>query len=275
MNKGLRIGKFLETFGYSLSARWPRVVVTKQRHKRKLFKDQELIWDVGGFWRLKSMPSEEDLHLYYSEEYWNHRGDQSDSINARDISHYLQLARTCPELFTGSHSTPRRVLNFGSGHGGLSHLLWGLNFEIYNIDPSIFDFKYPERWKSFPSIHDLKKAMQGINFDLIYASHALEHVPDIEDTLNDFQGLSDKSTIFMFEVPDSSSPGQGGMDGNINAPHTYYYTFGFFLKKFRNIKQLQSINSNLMFELGGNTPGAELEEGKGDSIRFIGQGLVR
>ena len=68
MNKGLRIGKFLETFGYSLSARWPRVVVTKQRHKRKLFKDQELIWDVGGFWRLKSMPSEEDLHLYYSEE---------------------------------------------------------------------------------------------------------------------------------------------------------------------------------------------------------------
>lgn len=273
-NFGSLLGQFLEKYSYSLSARWPRFKIKRQKLKGKLFRDRSLVWDAAnGFWRLDEMPSSNELHSYYESEYWNHRSDQNDSINARDVSHFQDLVKHCPEFLADGSPDQKRVLNFGSGHGGLSHVLWGLGFEIFNVEPSKVSFEYPERWSSFTSIETLTRNLGDSKFDLIYASHALEHVPDIFKTLEVFKDLSRDDTVFMFEVPDSSAPGQGGGDGRINPPHTYYYTFDFFLKRFTTTKLIASIDSKKMFELAGNTPGVILGEGLGDSIRFIGHGL--
>ena len=274
MNLGKLLGQFLEIYGYSLSARWPRFKIKRQKFKRKLFRDRSLVWDAAnGFWRLDEMPSNHELHSYYASEYWNHRRDQKDSINARDVSHYQDLVKHVPELFSNGSLDQKKVLNFGSGHGGLSHILWGLGFEILNVEPSKVNFEYPERWRSFTSMETLIRSLENFKFDLIYASHALEHVPDIFKTFKGFKDLSGNDTVFMFEVPDSSAPGQGGGDGRINPPHTYYYTFDFFLQRFTTTKLIASIDSKKMFELAGNTSGVILGEGLGDSIRFIGHGL--
>ena len=274
MNLGKLLGQFLEKYGYSLSARWPRFKIKKQKFKRKLFRDRSLVWDAAnGLWRLDEMPSNHELHSYYASEYWNHRSDQKDSINARDVSHYQDLVKHVPELFSSGSPDQKKVLNFGSGHGGLSHVLWGLGFEIFNVEPSKVSFEYPERWSAFTSMETLTRGLGESKFDLIYASHALEHVTDIFRTFEVFKDLSGDHTVFMFEVPDSSAPGQGGRDGRINPPHTYYYTFDFFLKRFTTTKLIASIDSKKMFELAGNTPGPVLGEGLGDSIRFIGNGL--
>ena len=273
-NFGTFLGQLLDPFGYSLSAAWPRLRIKRQKYKRKLFSSRSLVWDEAyGFWRLDEMPSSTELNAYYALEYWNHRGDQQDSVNARDISHYLDLVKHRPEFLANGSFDQKKVLNFGSGHGGLSHILWGLGFEVFNVEPSEASFDYPERWHTFTSMESLKRNLGEDKFSLVYASHALEHVPDIIETFGIFKELSGRDTVFMFEVPDSSAPGQGGKDGNINPPHTYYYTFDFFRKRFTTTKFIASIKSRKMFELAGNTPGAVLGEGAGDCIRFIGLGL--
>jgi hypothetical protein len=101
----------------------------------------------------------------------------------------------------------------------------------------------------------------------------LEHVRDIDETLGFFAKISNSKTLFMFEVPDSLADGNGGKDGKVSPPHTYYFTFEFFESTFSEIIELTSIKSSVMFTHSGNLPGAKLLSGQGDSIRFIGRGL--
>ena len=64
------------------------------------------------------MPDAELLNSYYSAAYWEEWGKQ-EKIKIRDIDHFLFLKKHIPMLDTRSLT----FLNFGAGHGGISHLL--------------------------------------------------------------------------------------------------------------------------------------------------------
>lgn len=217
------------------------------------------------------MPSEDQLAQFYKEEYWDHRGDQDQTVNPRDLSHYLDLRSLAAKTLAAPEL---KFLNFGAGHGGLSHIMWGIGADVVNIDPSTPPVSYNERWRSFLSETDsLETLRREKPFHLIYGSHSLEHVRDIENTLNFFSTVSDSHTLFMFEVPDSMFDGNGGSDGKVSPPHTYYFTFSFFEKNFLEIVELTSIDSVELFRHSGNLPNGKYQSGQGDCIRFIGRGI--
>jgi 2-polyprenyl-3-methyl-5-hydroxy-6-metoxy-1,4-benzoquinol methylase len=97
------------------------------------------------------MPSEKELTQFYKEEYWDHRGDQDQTVNPRDLSHYLDLRSLAGKVIDAPEL---KFLNFGAGHGGLSHIMWGIGANIVNIDPSIPPVSYATRWRSFLSEND-------------------------------------------------------------------------------------------------------------------------
>jgi len=272
MNLGTQIGDLFDAMGFSLTARWPRFKLRKQRLKKSLFKRNSLTQlEQEGYWKLANMPSEKELTQFYKEEYWDHRGDQDQTVNPRDLSHYLDLRSLAGKVIDAPEL---KFLNFGAGHGGLSHIMWGIGANIVNIDPSIPPVAYATRWRSFLSENDANGTLTKEKpFNIIYGSHSLEHVRDIEKTLDFFKSISDSKTLFMFEVPDSMSDGNGGKDGKVSPPHTYYYTFGFFQKNFSEIVELTSIESGNLFKHSGNLPGGKHPSGQGDCIRFLGRGL--
>lgn len=187
----------------------------------------KLVEDKRGFYYISPKFSEEQLDEYYKNTYWGEfRSDVKIYINERDLVHYNLILRYYSDFFSKEERT---IVNFGSGHGGISILFYFLGHTVINIDPDTnvknnleFD---PERWKKIESITKLNQP-----FDLFYSSHSLEHVHDIDvflDRLNQKISLN-KKTILFFEVPDGEHPLNGGKSGKILTPHTYYYTPDFF-----------------------------------------------
>ena len=56
----------------------------------------------------------------------------------------------------------------------------------------------------------------------------LEHVHDIDDLLNFFLRILNLNGLIFWEVPNGLVESNGGCNGKIVLPHTYYFTTKFF-----------------------------------------------
>lgn len=223
------------------------------------FADKELKWSDGGYWYLDPMPSEEDLDWYYASLYWSERPGKSEAVGLRDIEHWQLLTTHIPTLA----SSPIRFLNFGAGHGGVSWLMHAAGHDVVNVEPSGIDAELADRWST---VRDLREA-EG-PFDLVYGSHSLEHVQDLDE----FMGLVRASTRpgghIFFEVPNCRqtachSPRNGGQDGVIRVPHTYYFSRDYFAGlPFRRIHNATYLESGF--------PRTRCEADEGSVIVFLG-----
>lgn len=246
----------------------PEVRIVRQKFKKKLFQDSQILnVQQEGYFRIEPLPAPAELNRYYAEEYWQHRSDRGQIVNARDVSHYLDIRNTVPEFFLESSNL---ILNFGSGHGGVTNLFLGLGYEVIEVDPSkkLLDEITEKNRFEYNRIQDVPET----TFDLIYSSHALEHVSAVHEILREFQRLSNEETLFLFEVPDGEVPGQGGGDGKIVTPHTYYFTKAFFRSHFKDVYLCSNVSAG-----NPKTHRSSLREESGlsvqDSIRFIGRGI--
>ena len=271
MNLGLSLGHFLQRFGWDITGSTFNIRLVRAPLKPRLFNRCKLEESPDGYWSLSPMPSQIDLDHYYAQEYWEVRTDQSLTVNSRDLSHYYQLRESWRGGWaTRPSDTPLRVLNFGSGHGGLSHLLHADGWEVTNVEPGGSSSGYRSRWSQ---VRSLQEVDTGTKFDLIYSSNALEHVADIKLTLASFLKLSNADTVFFFEVPDGETPGYGGSDGDVHPPHTYYFSCRYFQSLFKEAQSISSFRGSGMFEEPSNFREMMVEPGSGDCIRAIGVGL--
>ena len=195
------------------------IYLTKKYNKE--FESLKLKYDDLGFHRLNPMPSEDYLKKYYKDTYWQSRTDKDYPIRVRDIEHFKLLNEKFPEF----SKSPKKILNFGAGHGGISFFLHAQNHEIYNYEPGGLKTFFNERWTNIKNLQET-----NLKFDLIYASHSLEHVHNINSTLKTFNDISNNDTIFFFEVPNCFSKQQI----KIQPPHTYYFKRDFFFNNFKN-----------------------------------------
>ncbi len=213
----------------------------------KSFHKLKLSYDKLGFKCLKPMPSDDFLKKYYQDTYWPSRTDKNYPIRLRDIEHYKILIDRYPDF----NIKPKKVLNFGAGHGGLSFFLHTQNHDIYNFEPGGVKQYFSNRWKTISDFKDI-----NFKFDLIYGSHSLEHVQDIRRTLTQFKRLSDDNTIFFFEVPncpkDKKIP--------IEPPHTYYFNTDFFYNSFSTVNYCKTYENY-----------KEQNDNNGEVIIFISQ----
>ncbi len=216
-NKILKFFYFLKLLPFSLKKKV--AIKIKKERMDKEFAKLNLI-NKKNFLIVDPMPSEDFFHDYYSVNQWEDYRLKLFPIKKRDIEHF-EIIKDLDESF---NTKKFNILNFGSGHAGFSILSSLSNHSITN-----FDFFINEELINNPhitQINDLKRTSK--KFDLIYASHSLEHVMNIKETIKSLLNISHKETIFFFEVPNCFNEKQK----KIKAPHTYYFTRDFFMKLF-------------------------------------------
>lgn len=221
----------------------------------KVFSDASLLWDSRGFWIVNPMPSETELSNYYSEQYWANRTDAQSWLRIRDVDHFLELEPFLAEIGERRH---RVAVNFGSGHGGCSFLFRAVGFQVWNVDPARHEsgmFQHAE------GIQDIKE-----DFDLVYASHSLEHVVNPVEVVRDLiSGLS-PGGFFYAEVPnarraDEMTESQPPM----HPPHTVYYTTDFF----RQLGLEKLILDT--YDYGSDGRGTPTRSDSAEVIRYLGR----
>lgn len=197
--------------------------------ERKVFSKCRLKYSDDGYYYLDPMPSVADLNEYYSNFYWD-KTKKSKKIygaNSRDFLHYHLLKKyISQELATG-----KVLLNFGAGHGGISHLCWLDGMDVVNIEPSLLPEFYKERWKTYADISEVEDA----SIDLIYGSHSLEHVQDIEHSKKEFKRVLKPNGFLFWEVPNAENENVGSQNGRVDIPHTYYFKRDFFNNWFSEV----------------------------------------
>lgn len=156
---------------------------------RKLWTKKKLVFR-NGYWCLSPMPDPDELNSYYSHFYWIEMGGKSSLVGNRDVDHFMTL-----KSFLGKNFHPKKVLNFGAGHGGISHLFFAMGCEVVIIEPS--EIPLNMGWQQYSNLESLNLR----DFDLIYSSHSLEHVLDLESVMRKFNSILSKDGILFFEVP--------------------------------------------------------------------------
>lgn len=209
----------------------------------KVFLKSKLKYHNDGYYYLDPPLSADFLNKYYEKTYWQSRSDIDFPVRFRDIEHFKMITN----YYKSFNLSQKKILNFGSGHGGISYLFHAANHIIYNYDfGSTKKDIFPEKWNNINSLKNL-----DFKFDLIYGSHSLEHVQNIYETLDSFKKISKPETIFFFEVPNCYN------DSRISPPHTYYFTRDFFVNHFSKVNFCKTFAN---FE--------EATSDKGQVIRF-------
>ena len=84
--------------------------------------------------------------------------------------------------------------------------------------------------------------IQDKKFDLIYASHSLEHITDISFVIKMFKKISHDNTFYYFEVPNGKLELE-----RISFPHTYFFLKEFFEKIFSQEKNRDDHFLNIVY----------------------------
>tara|TARA_B100000963_G_C22574806_1_gene647864 strand:+ start:335 stop:1165 length:831 start_codon:yes stop_codon:yes gene_type:complete len=228
---------------------------------RKIFGKSKLVKSDNGYWYTDPMPSLNDLNEYYGSLYWDSRNGKDSGANTRDLLHYQMLK----ELVPLSLQKDNCLLNFGAAHGGLSHISWLNGMNVINVEPSDIPAYYEERWKTYSSID----SVPSNSADIIYGSHSVEHVQNIDDFMNDVKRILKPDGIIFFEVPNGKCQTAGPATGEIVIPHTYYFTTSFFDKWFDKIILNKCFDQSQ--RLGKIQTWSDFENEEGSVIRAIGK----
>ena len=70
---------------------------------------------------------------------------------------------------------------------------------------------FESNWKSFPNINNLHEE----KFDLIYGSHSLEHINNLDSFNKKIKTLSTNNTLFFWEVPNADHQYSGIKENRI------------------------------------------------------------
>lgn len=237
-------------------------IVSANRTAKKIFRNRTLKDSFEGYLYVDPMPSEDELKTYYSNIYWNSRFGKNMGARMRDLVHYNLLKTQIPNFFTDKN---KLVINFGAGHGGISHLFWLNGFEVINIEPSEMPVSYSSRWKSYANLNKIKDK----TVDLFYGSHSLEHVQDINKFKKEINRILSPNAYLFFEVPNAKNPLDGAMNNRIDIPHTYYFSTDFFDKWFKTVILNRAYNQS--HDFGVIDRWHEYEDCNGAVIRVIGK----
>lgn len=192
---------------------------------QKKYKKSKKINYKNLYYHRSPMPSHSFFEKYYKEAYSYYKiRDVPQNISEREINqldHILNLKKNF-------NFKNKKILNFGAGHGGFSILVSFLGAHVTEIDTTDYDAKCFNRnitrFSDFSNVLDKK-------FDLIYASHTLEHVTDIAFVLQMFKKVSHDNTFYYFEVPN----GKVDLKSN-NVFHTHFFFKEFFEKIFSQVE---------------------------------------
>lgn len=235
--------------------------IIENKIAKKIFGKSKLSYSDEGYWFLNPMPSKLELKSYYSSVYWDSRSGKTFGVNVRDLIHYEILNYYIPNEM----SYKKTFLNFGAGHGGLSHLCWLKGMSVINVEPSLLPNLYNERWESFSSL----SKVPSNSADIIYGSHSMEHVHNIELFKEEIHRIIKPCGYLFWEVPNADCPSDGAQNNRIDIPHTYYFQKKFFYNWLYEILLCEGFQSH---RLSNNIQDwLNHKDSKGGVIRVLGR----
>jgi 2-polyprenyl-3-methyl-5-hydroxy-6-metoxy-1,4-benzoquinol methylase len=150
-------------------------------------------------------PDTEKLGFYYlSDEYISHSGKSSNGI---DILYKLARAFALrqKEKLIKKYIIPSTLLDMGCGTGEFLHTTQKNGWTIEGVEPSEIARQKAEHLtgkKLFSSLEEVNQA----TYNVITAWHVLEHVPDVNQTLQKLKSLLTQNGIVFIAVPNYQSP---------------------------------------------------------------------
>ena len=208
-----------------------------------------------GFWYITPLPEASILENYYNKIYWDSI-PMCEGVNTRDIDHYLFIRDAISSI---KDKKPITFLNFGSGGGGISHLLYLDGHKIINVEPKILLHNHTNNWVNITSIEKV-----GEKVDFIYSCHSLNVVLDVKHTLYLMNEILKPQGYIFIEVPNANKLiVQNCEHPKISLPQTYYFQETYF--KNLHFKRL------LLGTFNNTFPSTLDENGNGLVIRFLGQ----
>ena len=161
----------------------------------------------------------EALDKYYSTDYWKIRTPSE--IEKGYFQSNTDRAKQHLKFLNNNGLKVKTMLDFGAGMCGSAAV-----FKPKGFCQDITIFDKASQAKEIANILGIKhiKDMQDKSnkFDMIYSSHSLEHVQDIDETLTQFSNLIKKSGHVFIEVPNVAN--QTVLEMCHHAPHTYNFS---------------------------------------------------
>ena len=203
----------------------PKSAVRLKRLSGNIFRGDVLVCSGCGYGVLNKRLSEHDLLSFYANQYWRARNVQSMVSNTSDFkrdpraNHQVRFIH--PYL---KQRKMHKLLEIGAGRAlVLQHLRDKCfpNSELYVCEPGReWDDYYLER--QLERIDEFFPFKTGRKFDYIHTSHWLEHVLELEETVNTLHKLLSPKGIVFVEVPNTE---HYYWDlGETDNPHIHFFT---------------------------------------------------
>ncbi|MDC0253320.1 class I SAM-dependent methyltransferase [Bacteriovoracales bacterium] len=194
------------------------------QNSEKIFKGKKIVKcpETHLSW-LHPMPSDQDLKSYYQGLFWDNKAVSYEIIgknldeNCRATHQIKMITNTVPDL---KHRI-KKTLEFGAGHGEISYLMARLpNIQVNLLEP---DKKFCNAHKEKGVVHSIFSNLNEVTsgYDLITASHSLEHVTNIHNVLSKFHDILNDEGLLFIEVPNCNE--SYFLNYKTDIPHTYFF----------------------------------------------------
>lgn len=169
--------------------------------------EQDVVWcPVCGFAYADTAARQEDYDRYYGQ--FSKYEDDSTSTGGGgsewDLRRLRETAAAVAEVLPRKDA---RILDIGCANGGLLRELKNLGFtNLVGVDPSASCVRRTAEIEGVEAQRGSFREMPpGIGkFDLVMLSHVLEHVADLNSTVEQLTTLLDPGALLYIEVPDAS-----------------------------------------------------------------------
>jgi 2-polyprenyl-3-methyl-5-hydroxy-6-metoxy-1,4-benzoquinol methylase len=193
------------------------------------------ICNACGFKFVNPRPDNNEIGRYYqSDEYISHDAKKVNLINS-----IYRLARIfsikSKYSIVNKYVNPARILDIGCGTGEFLNYCKSKGYDVAGVEPNEKAGDYAQRVNKIPVVSNLKdlNAVHG-SFQCITMWHVLEHVHDLNETIELAKGLLSANGVFIIAVPNCNSwdaQKYGKFWAAYDVPRHLYHFTGTTLKK--------------------------------------------
>lgn len=150
-------------------------------------------------------PTEQSISKYYqSEEYISHSNKTKSIFDfAYKLVRNYSLRKKVKLI--NDLSSNKRLLDYGCGTGHFLQTAHNSNWEVTGVEPSNIAQANLNKSVSKNVFDSLDNIPKDSSFDVITLWHVLEHIHDLDDTINSLRGRLHKKGKMVFAVPNHNS----------------------------------------------------------------------
>lgn len=162
--------------------------------------------DSCGFKFINPRPEKPEIGKYYqSDEYISHDAQKATLLSrVYKLARLFSIRKKC-KIVKG-FSQPGKILDIGCGTGEFLNYCSTQGFEVAGVEPNEKAREYAQQVNKIPVKKEITELQDGQHlFSCVTMWHVLEHVHDLNETLELIKTLLAPNSIFIVAVPNCNS----------------------------------------------------------------------